>query len=230
MISRLKTLLSLAAITVILFGGLPAVLPGQEFRRDSARGIRTSDVVNVDPADPTPVQRLYTSGFERVDDGPILRATLYVSQDFDVGGTLGSYSKSSDANALNMLFLEPDAPERWLFDSNAQLIYDTRSLSLAPIAAPLANQPEVALMLLMVMSDTNADQRLSETDTRSLAIVHPDGRGLVTLIEDLPGSVNILPDPSAIVLSVETGTGLDILRIDPTAFVILDRRTVAFPK
>ncbi|MGL6208771.1 MAG: hypothetical protein ACRC14_02940, partial [Paracoccaceae bacterium] len=218
----LKALLAIASLVVIGFGLLLAALLGGELWRDATRGIQTTDVVNVDPANETISTRLYLSGFERVGDSPVTRATLYVSQDFEVDGRFGSYDKSSSANAVNMLFVEPGAPDRWLFETNDQLITQSTPIALAPLADP-TSQPEVATMLRMVTADTNADQRLSEADKRSLALMLPDGRRLVTLVEDVQGYPSVLPDPDAIVLVLDVPSGVDLLQIDPESLAILDR-------
>ena len=226
----LKALLTVAALVVIGFGVLLGGILGRELWRDATRGIETSRVVNVDPESEAMVEHLSLSGFERVGDGPVLRAHLYVEQDFEVEGKFGSYSKSSSQNAINMLFVEPGAPDRWLFASNDQLIYQAMPIALVPIGERRGAEPEVATMLFLVPTDTNADLRLTSRDRRSLALMQPDGRGLVILIEDLAGEVSVLPDPVAIVLAVEGLSGIELLRIDPKSFDILDRRTVNYPK
>lgn len=226
----LKALLSIAAIIVILIGGFVLFMLGQDFWRTQSRGVETTDVVNVDPTNETIVERLYLSDITRIGAGPMSRATLYLSQDFEMGRGLGSYSKSSESNALNMLFVEPGAAERWLFPTNDQLIYSVSSLSLTPIGTEQLQQPEAAMLLQVITQDSNGDQRLSESDRIALMVTHPDGRGMVTLIEDQQGSVDLIPDATAFVLSLETATGVELLRIDPTNFAILERQPINFPK
>lgn len=226
----LKSLLSLAAVIVIVIGGFVLFFLGQDMWRTANQNVQTTEMVNVDPANETLVEQLFLSDVTRIGNGPLSRGTLYLTQDFDMQGGFASYSKSSADNALNMVFLDPSAPERWLFEGNDQLIYGMTSLSLTPIGSTDERLPEAALLLQVIGADTNRDNRLTPDDRVDLALVQPDGRGLTTVIEDLQGSVRIVPDALAFVLLVDTPTGVNLIRIDPVSFAILDQKAIDFPK
>lgn len=226
----LKSLLSLAALIVIVIGGFVLVMLGQDMWRTATQNLQTTEMVNVDPANETLTEQLFLSDITRIGDGPLTRATLLLTQEFGMGGGFASYSKSSSDNALNMVFLEPGAAERWLFETNDQLIYSSHSLTLTPLGSILDRQPEAALLLQIISEDSDGDKRLTDQDRVALAVVQPDGRGLTTLIEDLQGSVRIVPDASAFVMLIDTTTGVNQMRVDPTSFAILDQKAIDFPK
>ncbi len=241
-----QTLLTLAAVFVILFGLLFFANAGWDMIESLFGPRRVSDVVNVDPQDQSLVETLRLSNITLVGDGPLLRATLVSEQSYDQG----SYGKSSDSNVVNFGFLAPGEPARWMFAAGKQLIVTHEVLSLrGDMMAPVAGEDifatstsaadpardrdqehEVAMMLALVEADSNGDKRLSTQDAMTLALTRPDGNGRVDLATGLMSIPYSLPSRSDLTFLIETAAGHEVLRVNPATFDVTDRQPVAFPK
>lgn len=241
-----QILLTLASLIVILLGLVFFGSFGWDLARRAFAPREVTDVVNVDPQDQSLVETLRLSDTTLVGDGPLLRLNLVSEQRYDQG----SYGKSSDYNVVNIGFLAPGEPVRWMFLAGKQLIVTQGALSLrGDMMAPVAgediftatasaadpardrDQPhEVALMLVLVEADTNGDKRLSGQDAMTLALTRPDGSGRVDLATGLLSVPEALPSPRDLTFLIQTAAGREVLRVNPATFDITDRQPVTFPQ
>lgn len=241
-----QILLALASLIVILLGLVFFGSVGVDMARRAFGSREVTDVVNVDPQDPSLVETLRLSDTTLVGDGPLLRLSLVSEQSYNQG----SYGKSSDHNVVNIGFLAPGEPVRWMFPAGQQLIVTQGPLSLrgdmlAPVvgedifaAVTTAADPardrdqphEVALMLVLVEADSNGDNRLSGQDAMTLALTRPDGTGRVDLATALVSIPEALPSPRDLTFLIETAAGREVLRVNPATFDITDRQPVTFPQ
>ncbi|MFB2594051.1 hypothetical protein ACEYYB_04300 [Paracoccus sp. p4-l81] len=177
-----------------------------------------------------------------VGDGPLVRIELRVG-----GATTGG-------GLMNIGFLEPGQPARWLFPGQGgPLIVAAEPLSLrgdllAPIRpgqdifapgtlSPDALPPsrdrdtphEVALMLVLVSTDSNADGRLTPEDGLTLALTRPDGSGRTELATGLTAAPQVLPSTADLAFLIPTAGGFETLRLNPATFDITDRQPVTLP-
>lgn len=241
-----QILLGLAALIIIGFGLIAGIGMGAGLVANIFGTRHVTEVVNVDQQDQSLIETLRLGEATMVGDGPLLRVALISEQDY----RQGSYGKSSDSNTVNLGFLAPGAPVRWMFPAGKQLIVTYGALSLrgdmmAPVmgedifsAATTAADPardrdqphEVALMLVLVEADTNGDKRLSTQDAMTLALTRPDGSGRVDLATGLVSIPETLPSRSDLTFLTETAAGREVLRVNPATYDITDRQPVTLPQ
>lgn len=248
----LQWLLGLAALIVVAIGLIILSFLGESLWRKVAGPRHVQDVINVDADDPSLSETLRLSDGTLVGDGPAIRVMLYRDQDYAQASGLGSYDKSSSSNLVNIGFLEPGQPARWMFPNEGVLIYDSTPLFLRgdligarhsgdnlfdDEASLVTVDPtrgrdglqEVALMLTLIESDSNGDSRLSRDDHMVLALTRPDGSGRTDLATDLTAPARHLPSLSDLAFLIETAEGNEVLRVSPGDFSVTDRQHVVFP-
>lgn len=240
-----QILLATASLTVILLGiaFFGMTLP-------DLFGLRVSEVVVADTADPTLTETLSFGSAALVGDGPTLRLPLLTTQSY----AQGSFEKTSEGNIVNFAFLTPGQPARWLLPGRSALIVHAEALALsgdliAPMmvgqdifttgfdaatgAASTARAPdaphEVALMLVLAEADSNGDGRLSARDALTLALTRPDGTGRVDLAGGLTAVPQVMPSARDLAFLLQGDAGYEALRVDPVAFTVTDRQPVPLP-
>lgn len=238
----MQLLLATASLVVIGLGGvvLAQTLPGMVAPQPMG-------VASPDAAPPAPPETLHLTGPEMVGDGPMVRIRLIAQSGY---GT-GSFSSAPGSDVVNIGFLAPGAPVRWMFGARGPLIVDALPLTLmgdliAPVAqgqdifntafdaaTPTSRAPdaphEVALMLLLVETDQNGDGRLTVEDGMTLALTQPDGTGRVDLATGLVDRPQLLPADRDLAFLIQTAAGYEALRVDPVAFTVTDRQPVPLP-
>jgi hypothetical protein len=165
-----------AAVVCILLGLYAAAT----IFKQQTRSRRVTNVVNVSEQDK--ISEEFTLGV------PItLPGTGYARVPLDRGQSYGAsyYSKSSEQNVVNYLFLNTSTNEsRWLFEGAGQLL-TTSQVLLAKLTSPRDEQKAVAMIYTVVERDSNGDNRLTEKDAISLATSAVDGDKYRKLVEGI---------------------------------------------
>jgi hypothetical protein len=165
--------------------------------KPETRSRRVTNVVNVSEQDK--ISEEFTLGTPSILAGTdYVRVPLYRGQSYGAS----YYSKSSEQNVVNYLFLNTSTSEsRWLFESAGQLL-TTSQVLLARLTSPRDEQKAVAMIYAIVERDSNGDNRLTERDAISLATSAVGGDQYRKLIEGIDRlySVEQITDDKVLVL------------------------------
>jgi hypothetical protein len=182
-----------AAVVCILVGLYAAAT----IFKQETRPRRVTNVVNVSEQDK--VSEEFTLGAADILVGTgYVRVPLYRGQSYSAS----YYSKSSEQNVVNYLFLNTSTDEsRWLFESAGQLLISSQVL-LAKLNSSREEQKAVAMIYTVVERDSNGDSRLTGKDAISLATSAVDGDKYRKLIEGIERlySVEQIADDKVLVL------------------------------
>lgn len=190
---------------------------------------------------------VHLRGATLVGDGPTMRIGLYADQGDELPGSLSGGSKKPGETLINIGFLTPGTPARWMFPKPGMRIQELRALSLSgdligrvrggnifddptQIAPDLTARNrdeahEVALMLVLIEPADTDDPPARMT----LALSRPDGTGRTDLASGLRTRPQVLPSRTDLAFLIETDTGREVLRVDPASFLITDRQPVPLP-
>jgi hypothetical protein len=169
--------------------------------KQETRPRRVTNVVNV--GEKENVTEEFTLGSPTIIVGTqYVRVPLYRGPSYSASG--GSfYSKSSDQNVVNYLFLNTSSNEsRWLFESARQLLISSQVLSKKLKTLPDEQSAAVGIVYSIVERDSNGDNRLTERDAVSLAVSAVDGTDYRKLIDGIERlySVQQIADDKVLVL------------------------------
>jgi hypothetical protein len=169
--------------------------------KQETRPRRVTNVVNV--GEQEKISEEFTLGNPATIAGtPYVRVPLYRGQSFSAsGGSL--YSKSSEQNVVNYLFLNFSSNEsRWLFESAGQLLISSQVLSNRLKTVPDEQNAAVGMIYSVVERDSNGDNRLTDKDAISLAASAVDGTNYRKLIDGIERlySVQQIADDKVLVL------------------------------
>lgn len=183
-----------AAIVCILLGLYAAAT----IFKEETRSRRVTNVVNVGEKDN--VSEEFALGSATIIAGtPYVRVPLYRAQSYSAL----YYSKRSEQNAVNFLFLNISTNEsRWLFERTGQLMIDSQVLYSKLRISPDEPRTGVGVVHVVVERDSNGDSRLTDKDAVSLAASAVDGANYRKLIEGIERlySVQQIADDKVLVL------------------------------
>ena len=165
--------IAVASVVCLVLGAYA----GYKIFTEETRQRRVSNVVNVGET----VSEQFTLGSAVTIAGtPYVRAPLYREQTYS-----GShYSKWSDQNAVNYLFLNVARNEsRWLFDGAGQLVLESQLVFDKLKDAPQEERKPVALLYVIVEKDSNGDGRLTSKDAVAVTASAVDGTNPKRLLE-----------------------------------------------
>jgi hypothetical protein len=143
--------------------------------------------------------------FNHVEGSEYLVAPAYSKQNYDVA--FGSSSKEASA-VRNYLFVNAvDKSSHWLVPSNNQLFLENED-----VARMAEEQNGIAKwkMYKTVRADTNGDERLTESDKRTIGFSDAVGTNYVEVISDIDGilSTQIRDDDTVLVFYTSSGKNL----------------------
>jgi hypothetical protein len=183
-----------AAVVCILLG----ISAAATIFKNQTRPRRVTNVVNV--GENEKVSEEFSLGSPTTIAGtPYVRVPLYRGQSYSAS----YYSKSSEQNVVNYLFLNISTNEsRWLFESAGQLIVGSQVLFSKLKTLPDESRTGIGVVHTVVEKDTNRDDRLTEKDAVSLAASDVDGGNYRKLIEGIERlySVEQIADDKVLVL------------------------------
>jgi hypothetical protein len=186
-----------AAVVCILLGGYAVVT----IFKQETRPRRVTNVVNV--GEQEKILEEFTLGNPTAIAGTqYVRVPLYRGQSFSASGS-SLYSKSSEQNVVNYLFLNFSSNEsRWLFESAGQLLISSQVLSHKLKTVPDEHNAAAGIIYSVVERDSNGDNRLTDKDAISLAASAVDGTNYRKLIEGIERlySVQQIADDKVLVL------------------------------
>lgn len=145
---------------------------------------RVMQTVNVDPE--VKVQETFKlDGNITSQNTEYLQVPLIRTQEYDKI----YYSKTSDYNAVNYLYINNNnAEQHWLFPTNEQLIISTRSVLENPVSESNKKPKVVGELYTVVERDTNGNKTLSRKDEYTIGYANVGGkdyRKLIERVEDL---------------------------------------------
>ncbi|WP_298858230.1 hypothetical protein [uncultured Sulfitobacter sp.] len=170
--------------------------------------------------DPAEVRRYFGAPLEYSAGSPYA-LPLRVEQEYDNRGI----SKSSVGNTINYRIIDTvTQTSKWLFPKGNRLILDTM-----PVRFFKRGQPEqnLGMILSVVESDTNGDERLSTRDKMSLYLVDTDWTEATKITEGVRSVLRIhTVSPSQIDLIFNTDDGTHAARIDAVSGLIQNEQVV----
>ena len=222
---RFNALAIAAAAILCLLLGLYA---GVSIFKQETRTRRVTNVVNI--GDKDKISEEFTLGTPSIIAGTqYVRAPLYRGQSYS-GSTASYYSKSSEQNVVNYLFLNSSTNESWwLFENAGQLLISSQVLSnKLKKTIPDEQNAAIAILYTVVERDSNGDNRLTDKDAVSLAASDVDGTKYRKLIEGIERlySVQQIADDKVMVLYQKDQTTLSELYSLP-AMVRLQQSSIA---
>jgi hypothetical protein len=186
-----------AAVVCVLLGVYAVVT----IFNQKTRPRRVTNVVNV--GEQENISEEFTLGNPTTIAGAqYVRVPLYRGQSFSTSGS-SLYSKSSEQNVVNYLFLNFSSNEsRWLFENAGQLLISSQLLSNKLKTMPDEQSVTVGIVYSVVERDSNGDNRLTGNDAISLAASAVDGTNYRKLIEGIERlySVQQIADDRLLVL------------------------------
>jgi len=210
-----------AAILCILLG----VYAGVTIFKQETRSRRVTNVVNI--GDKDKISEEFTLGTPSTIAGTqYVRVPLYRGQSYS-GASY--YSKSSEQNVVNYLFLNSSTNESWwLFENAGQLLISSQVLTNKLKTMPDEHNAAVAIIYTVVERDSNGDNRLTDKDAVSLAASDVDGTKYRKLIEGIERlySVQQIADDKVLVLYLKDQKTLSELYSLPT-IVRLQQSSIA---
>lgn len=153
--------------------------------------------------------------FSPIPGSPVLKAPLEENRTHSPG-----YSSSGGDATRNILFFDPATRSAtWLRPTANNLILNTIALPEKEDARKAPNT--VVFVYVIVDRDSNGDGRLTEADTKQIAISAPNGTGfrvLVSQADRLQGAT-LLPSGRLLILTTlgKTLTASELEAKDPTA-------------
>lgn len=169
---RLNALIILLAGTV---GLLVLVYAAIVIFNDLTRTRHASGIINI-AEEQIDTTRTSLGDFELVEGTPILRAPLYLHQEY-------AFSSGSKAASSTQNYLYFDSLSRapyWLMPGNRGLILETKEFPSHEYGEKA--EPTRVVMYLSVDSDSNGDGKLTSNDAKSIAISDPTGKRFASLL------------------------------------------------
>jgi hypothetical protein len=169
---------ALVIFCVALLAGLLGLYGLFYIVKDNIRNREVTDVLIVNPEQQVEEETIL--GYPRAIPGTtFVRIPLYREQKTD----LSYYSKSSNANTVNEVFIDSATGNSvWLFKGTQRLILGSVDiLSKLKAEAPLAT----AIVYTVAEKDTDANGRLTPSDHVSVGFSNPQGNTYNPLLEDI---------------------------------------------
>lgn len=170
-------------LLLVLLGGAGMLL----FTLANFLGSTRYDTVEARPgnAGDPPAATLKFGKAEKIHDADVRMVHLVSAP----GDSAVSY-KGYTSNVRNILFkADSERSGRWLFKDNHGLVVQSEQLQ--EPGDTLARQgPTRAIYIEYVGKDSNGDNRLSGADLVDVALVKPDGRGMVVVLKDVDNVVS----------------------------------------
>ncbi len=169
---------ALLAILLMIFAAIVIV-------KDITRDRNARNVVNISSDDPSDIDFQYNLNAGEYSDNGIVSFKLVMTQEFEF---VYSSSKTTQ-NTVNYLLFDINTREqRWLLESNDQLILQRSTLK---FDQEDKDEPAAAHLYTLITSDTNQDGNLSESDDKTIAIAQHDGTGFKILFDDVANTPSI---------------------------------------
>lgn len=162
--------------------------------RDLFRARSVAEVVNIDSADETIVETFKISVVKRVNGHSVFRVNLQSEQTYNQ-----SYSsKGTRQTTVNTGFYDPATGQTvWIFPTQKQLITDVRAIYLTSDDSGDKDDAVVhSYLVTFVDQDTSNDQRLSNSDKKSVLSVMPNGTDTTLILTGLESDPTVSPTGS----------------------------------
>ena len=146
--------------------------------------------------------------FETIPGSTVLRAPLTVRN----SGALGSSYESGTTR--NYLYFDPSTRStHWLCPSMDGVVLSSTALSADDYGAPKTNA--LVAVHVVVNKDSNNDERLTESDSKQIAVSTPDGKGYRVLVAqaDRLNKATLL-SPTRLLILYSTGSKLAAVEVD----------------
>lgn len=151
-----------------LFGAAMLAFALLFFLRDSSRTQHTRNVMRVADREVDTAQESL-SGFESIEGSPMLRATLWLKQEYGFGS--GMKEASSFRNVL--LFDPASGRARWLLPGFRGILVEEHRLPDKDYST--SPKPVRGFVYQAVGADSDGDGRLTRADAKDLYVSDPDG-------------------------------------------------------
>lgn len=200
------------AVIILLVGlmaGVVLSITGYMLLRDSMRTRHVDNVANTALGDVLE-SAAELGSFDSIQGSTVIRAPLTVRQTYSIG------SGSKEAGSIrNYLYVEPTKhTAHWLRSSMDGVILSSVAL---PSPAYGENKKDVvAYVHVIVDKDSNGDNRLTESDTKQIAISAPNGKNYRVLIPkaDRLNEATIL-DSGRLLILYSLGSKLAAVELNP---------------
>mgnify|MGYP000954309856 CR=1 FL=1 len=199
------------AIVILLAGVIGTVvlsLVGYLLFRDGTRVRQVDNVANIALGE-VRESAADLGVFSTIAGSSVLRAPLTVRQTYAIG------SVSEEAGPTrNYLYLDPSSrAAHWLRPTMSGVI-----LSSIPIPASEFGEQELKAVVFVhvtVDRDSNGDDRLTESDSKQIAVSAPDGTGYRVLVAEAEKlNAATLISPTRLLVVYSTGTKLSAVEAD----------------
>jgi hypothetical protein len=169
------------ALLLAAIGGLGLLLTVYATSELALNLTRERSVENVVTIDPTvPVEEDIYLGPSTLQNGSnFVRLPLYREQ----RRSMGYYSKMASDNMVNVLFLDTvSGQKKWLLKGTNRQI-----LSELSIVNAFADDQRKVLSVLYTIAekDSDGDGRITQYDTKALAVANPDGSGYRVVLDNI---------------------------------------------
>ncbi|MGJ8533143.1 MAG: hypothetical protein ACSHYC_13260 [Alphaproteobacteria bacterium] len=215
------------ALALILILGV-AILAWQLLLSDVFKGQHAIDTVNIDQADNTIVETLELSVVERVTGHDLFRVSLESEQQYRHQRA----SKETRQTDVNTGFYDPTTGEIvWLFPTSKQLISSVDALYQDPEKQDRDDSAVVLMYLVtFVDQDSSNDQRLSNSDEKSVLAVEPNGKNGNIILSGLKSDPIVWSSSTdQYTIFFTTQDGQQSVTYDPKAMALGVIRTIAIP-
>ncbi|HEY9690241.1 MAG TPA: hypothetical protein V6D46_09630 [Coleofasciculaceae cyanobacterium] len=206
----------LAASGLLVFSVLMVIIQA------TTRSGSVENVVNVSRDRPI-AATTELGNFERIDKTAILRAPLYLVQDYDQGYGGRSFSKEANSTQNYLFFDEAQKITYWLKPQTTALILAANPLTTRTEApAGTATTPPVGFLYLVVEADTNNDKRLTDADRQSVAISDASGlrfKPLIPAIDRLNGYSAVQDQQVSILYTVDNALMISEINLQTQTIV-----------
>lgn len=214
-------------LALILISGT-AILVWQLFLNGIFKDQQVFETVNIDQTDSTIVETREISVVERVKGHDLFRVSLDSEQQY----RHRSASKGTRRNTVNTGFYDPTTGQTvWLFPTPEQLITDVETLYLKSEKQG-HDDNAVAQMYLVtfVDQDSSNDQRLSNSDEKSVLAVKPNGKDGKIILSGLKSDPIMWPSSTdRYTIFFTTREGQQSVTYDPKTMALGLIRTIAIP-
>ena len=215
------------ALALILILGM-AILARQFLLSDVFIGRYAFETVTIDQADNTIVETLEISVVERAKGHDLFRVSLESEQQYRHQRA----SKKTRQTAVNTGFYDPTTGETvWLFPTSKQLITSVDALYQNPEKQDRDDSAVVLMYLVnFVDQDSSNDQRLSNSDEKSVLAVEPNGKNGNTILSGLKSDPIVWSSSTdQYTIFFTTQDGQQSVTYDPKAMALGVIRTIAIP-
>jgi hypothetical protein len=177
--------------------------------REVTRTRHASDVLNIASNE---VERSKASlgDFARIDGTPVLRAELFVEQEYE----LSAVSKGTRSTQNYLYYNATEDSTHWLMPGYKGLILSTHEVR--------ANDdddgrtPPTAVLYELIDRDTNGDGKLTQNDLKEIAISDPAGTHLTRVLKDVEelNGQHLAEGGSDVLVFYTSAGSLHVARID----------------